>query len=312
MPEEINGTNRGADRFDIKNRSLRILLITAVSNMKVERVFNRVLRRLVTASVCLLISLPAIAHDHESTAELIIQALAGDHRSDKNKARDRYRHPLETLTYFGLKPNMTVVEISPGGGWYTEILAPVLKDHGKFYAAGFDPESNIDFFKKSVKRFESKLASNDVYSNVQVTILAAPHKTNIAPEGSADMVLTFRNIHNWMSAGTADDVYAAMYKALKPGGILGVVEHRGNPEVEQDPKAESGYVNQDYAIALAEKAGFKFVGNSEVNANPKDSKDHPKGVWTLPPSLRLGDVDKEKYLAIGESDRYTLKFIKPK
>jgi len=156
---------------------------------------------------------------------------------------------------------------------------------------------------------------NDVksglYGKVKITVLAPPDKTAIAPAGSADMVLTFRNIHNWMAAGTADQVFAAMFAALKPGGVLGVVEHRGNPAVPQDPKAKSGYVNQDYAIRLAEKAGFKFVEGSEINANPRDTKDHPKGVWTLPPTFALEDEDRAKYLAIGESDRFTLKFVKP-
>ena len=264
---------------------------------------------IIFASILCLFLSPAFASDVNISS--LKEIIEGDHRSDKNRARDQYRNPVETLSFFGIKDDMTVVEISPGGGWYTEILAPFLKDKGTFYAAGFDPVSKIEFFSKNAKRFTEKMASDEVYKNVRVTILAAPDKTDIAPEGSADMVLTFRNIHNWMSAGTADDVYSAMFKALKPGGILGVVEHRGNPEVEQDPKAESGYVNQDYAIALAEKAGFEFVSSSEVNANPKDGADHPKGVWTLPPSLRLGEEDKEKYLTIGESDRFTLKFVKP-
>lgn len=259
-----------------------------------------------------LLALPVLANAHDEVTPLIKEVLAGDHRSDKNKARDQYRHPLETLTFFGIKPDMTVVEISPGGGaWYTEVLAPLLKDKGQFYAAGADPESSIGFFQKTAKKFREKMQSNDVYSNVKTVPFAPPQKSEIAPAGSADMVLTFRNIHNWMSAGTTDDVYAAMYAALKPGGILGVVEHRGNPEVEQDPKAGTGYVNQDVAIAQAEKAGFKLVATSEVNANPKDNADHPEGVWTLPPRLKLEDKDKDKYLAIGESDRFTLKFVKP-
>ena len=156
------------------------------------------------------------------------------------------------------------------------------------------------------------MASSEIYSKVNITVLEPPKQTTIAPAGSADRVLTFRNIHNWMNAGTADDVFAAMYTALKPGGILGVVEHRGDPNVAQDPKAGSGYVNQDYAIKLAEKAGFKFVASSEINANPKDTKNYKKGVWTLPPTLALKDQDRDVYLAIGESDRFTLKFVKPK
>jgi len=248
----------------------------------------------------------------DDTAAALNKILTGEHRSADNKARDQYRHPIETLGFFGIKPEMTVVEIFPGGGWYTEILAPFLKDKGNYYAAGNDPQSSSEFSRKSAKAFKDKMdASKDHYGKVNITILAPPDKTAIAPAGMADMVLTFRNIHNWMAAGTADDVFNAMYKALKPGGTLGVVEHRGNPNIPQDPKAESGYVNQDYAITLAEKAGFKFVASSEINANPKDTKDHPKGVWTLPPTLRLKDEDRDKYLAIGESDRMTLKFVKP-
>jgi len=266
---------------------------------------NAVATTIITA--LMLFTAPAYSSDARLT-----DAVSGDHRSTANKARDLHRHPAETLDFFGIKPNMTVVEIFPGGGWYTEILAPYLKDNGKLYAAGFDPESSRAFFKKSAAGFKEKMQSNDIYSQVDITVLAPPAKTTIAPAGSADMVLTFRNIHNWMKGGYTDDVYKAMFKALKPGGILGVVEHRGNPNTPQDPKAESGYVNQAHAIWLAEKSGFKFIGSSEINANANDSKDHPKGVWTLPPTFRMKDKDREKYLAIGESDRMTLKFVKPK
>jgi len=237
--------------------------------------------------------------------------LSADHRTPAYKQRDQFRHPLETLSFFGIKDNMTVVEIFPGGGWYTEILAPYLKDNGSFYAANNNPESKSEFARKSAARFKAKMASNAVYDKVNISVLEVPAKTEIAPPGTADMVLTFRNIHNWMKGGYAEDVFNAMYTALKPGGILGVVEHRGNPNIQQDPKAGSGYVNQSYAIQLAEKAGFKFVSSSEINANAKDSKDHPKGVWTLPPTLAMQATDRQKYLAIGESDRFTLKFVKP-
>ncbi len=257
----------------------------------------------------LIITLPAFAADSAAALKTVIN---GDQRSADNKARDRYRHPLETLGFFGIKPDMTVVEIFPGGGWYTEILAPLLKDRGSYYAAGTDPDSESRYARRTARRFKEKMESNKaVYGKVNITVLAPPGKTAIAPPGSADMVLTFRNIHNWMNGGYADEVFTAMYKALKPGGILGVVEHRGNPNVPQDPKAKSGYVSQDYAIGLAEKAGFKFVAGSKVNANPKDTKDYPKGVWTLPPTLTLKNEDRDKYLGIGESDRFTLKFIKP-
>lgn len=252
------------------------------------------------------------AGDSKSSDTSSLEAvLEMDHRTPSYKARDKYRHPVETLQFFELEPDMTVVEIFPGGGWYTEILAPYLKDKGTFYAAGNDPKSHSLYSRKSAKRFKEKMDSNPVYSQVILSVLEPPGKTDIAPASSVDRVLTFRNIHNWMKAKVADRVFNAMYKALKPGGILGVVEHRGNPDVKQDPKAKSGYVNQAYAIQLAEKAGFKFVGSSEINANPKDSKDHPKGVWTLPPTLAMKKKNRDHYLAIGESDRFTLKFVKP-
>ncbi len=259
-------------------------------------------------SALALITTPA--HAADDTTAALSKVLAGEHRSAENKARDKYRHPIETLEFFEVKPDMTVVEIFPGGGWYTEVLAPFLKDKGTYYAAGNDPESHSKFSRQSAKSFQEKMASSDIYSKVNITVLEPPKHTTVAPAGSADRVLTFRNIHNWMKAGTADAVFAAMYKALKPGGILGVVEHRGDASVEQDPEAGSGYVNQDYAIALAEKAGFKFVASSEINANPKDTRNYKKGVWTLPPTLALKDKDKDVYLAIGESDRFTLKFVK--
>ncbi len=261
-------------------------------------------------SLLMTVTFPALGGDNTDAA--LRSVLEGEHRSDKHKARDQYRHPIETLSWLGIKDDMSVVETFPGGGWYSEILAPFLKDSGIFYAAGNDPDSNVKFFRKSAKRFKEKMESNkEAYGKVKITVLAPPDNTDIAAEGTVDMVLTFRNIHNWMKGGYADNVYSAMYKALKPGGILGVVEHRGNPQTEQDPKANSGYVNQDYAIKLAEKAGFIFVDSSEINANPKDTKDYPKGVWTLPPTLTLGSEDRDKYLEIGESDRMTLKFKKP-
>ena len=266
--------------------------------------------------VGVLLAIPVVVgaeHHEESDSTAALQAVvAGSHRSDTDKARDQYRHPVETLTWFGIKDDMTVVEVTPGGGWYTDILAPFLKEHGTYYAAGFDPDSDVEYMKKGAQRFKEKLAAKpEVFGQTKVTVLAAPNKTEIAPAGSADMVLTFRNVHNWMSQGQGEAVFKAMYVALKPGGILGVVEHRGKPDVPQDPKAAAGYVREDEVIKMAEQAGFKLVDRSEINANPKDTKDYPQGVWTLPPVLRLKDVDKDKYLAIGESDRMTLKFEKP-
>lgn len=248
----------------------------------------------------------------ESADPALMAVIAGDHRSAANKARDRYRHPAETLTFFGLKPDMTVVEVWPAGGWYTEILGPYLRKSGKYYAAGWDPEAKAEFIRQGLKAFSDKLAARpDLYAGTEMTVLSPPGKTAIAPPGTADMVLTFRNIHNWMGSGTAEKVFAAMYTALKPGGVLGVVEHRAKTDVPQDPKAASGYVREDYAIALGQKAGFVLEERSGINANPKDTKDYEKGVWTLPPTYAEGEKDKDKYTAIGESDRFTLRFRKP-
>ncbi|MDO8844356.1 MAG: methyltransferase [Methylicorpusculum sp.] len=240
------------------------------------------------------------------------QAIEGTHRSAENKARDRYRHPEETLRFFDVQNTMTVVELSPGAGWYTEILAPYLKDKGMLYAAHFSETAKIPYFIKSLTDFKSKLAANpEIYGAVELTALQPPEFTNIAPEGSCDRALTFRNVHNWMKDGQAEAVFAAAYKALKPGGIFGVVEHRSLPDATLDRQITSGYVSENQVITYAEKAGFKLLEKAEINANPKDTKDHPMGVWTLPPALKLGQQNRAHYLDIGESDRMTLKFIKP-
>lgn len=250
----------------------------------------------------------------ESGISLWEEILNSGHRSDKNKARDQYRHPQETLEFFGINPGMTVVEISPGGGWYTEVLSPVLGPNGKLYAAHFDPNSDVEYYRNGRAKFERKMdVESDVYGNVEITTFQPPKMFDIAPAGSADAVLTFRNVHNWLRGGRESTVagFKGMYKALKPGGILGVVEHRLPASMEQDEKATSGYMHEKFVIELAKDAGFELVDSSDVNANPKDTADHPKGVWTLPPSLRLGDENKDKYLKVGESDRMTLKFVKP-
>lgn len=241
------------------------------------------------------------------------QAMGGEHRSDKNIARNQYRHPEQTLSFFGLKADMTVVEVWPGGGWYTEILAPTLKDQGQYYAAGFSlvAKRTPNWRKNYQRKFEEKLKQYpNLYSKTHITDLSIPERPEIAPAGTADLVLTFRNVHNWMKGDYAQDVFNSMFKALKPGGILGVVEHRAKSGTRLEDMITSGYVTEEHVIKLAKTAGFKLQDKSEVNANLKDSGQHPKGVWTLPPSLRLGEKDREKYLAIGESDRMTLKFIK--
>ncbi|WP_286264706.1 class I SAM-dependent methyltransferase [Thalassotalea atypica] len=252
----------------------------------------------------------AYAHgdkEHATKMNQLSAAIAGDHRSDKNKARDMYRHPKETLEFFGFHSAMTVVEITPGGGWYTEILAPALKGKGKLYGAQYPDTGEDNYFSKSRKNLEKKLASNAVFSEVELTDFVPRKESTLAPAGTADLVLTFRNLHNWKDAGV-EQVFKDAYKALKAGGVLGVVEHR-LPE-GSDPEKSRGYVSQSKTIAQAKAAGFKLAAKSEINANPKDLAQYK--VWTLPPALANGEKDKEKYLAIGESDRMTLKFVKPK
>jgi predicted methyltransferase len=256
---------------------------------------------------------PALAQKAPADVAAKIEAAAnGAHRSDANKARNQYRHPVETLTFFGLKPSMTVVEISPGAGWYTEVIAPVLNGKGRYIAAHNNPMGSPGGQRQRTAFIEKVTASPDVYGKVAVTSFGKGIEGNIAAPGSADMVLTFRNVHNWMGAGFAPEAFKAFYAALKPGGVLGVVEHR-MPEdrPDTDDARRSGYVKTSEVIRMAEAAGFKLAGQSEANANPKDTADHPKGVWTLPPNFALGDTDRAKYAAIGESDRMTLKFVKP-
>jgi predicted methyltransferase len=248
----------------------------------------------------------------ETSAATLDRILAGEQRPASERERDAFRHPKETLLFFGLQPQMQVVEIWPEPGWYTEIIAPLVKDQGKYYAALAAPRPDNAYVSARTKAYQERFAAHpELYGKIELTTLAADAR-DIAPPGSVDMVVTFRNIHNWMAGGWAPQAFAAMFKALKPGGILGVVEHRGNPELPQDPKAKSGYVREDDAIRLIESQGFVLVAQSEINANPKDTKDYPQGVWTLPPVYRLGDKDKATYAAIGESDRFTLKFVKPK
>jgi predicted methyltransferase len=253
----------------------------------------------------------AASSSRQSTAAALTGLLAADYRPEENRARDRYRHPKETLLFFGIRPEMSVLEVWPEPGWYTEVIAPLVRDKGKYYAAviAADPESK--YLSQRLDKYRQKLAERpDLYDHVAVVTFPADGSDAVAP-ASVDMVVTFRNIHNWMSRGTTAQAFATMYRALRPGGVLGVVEHRGNPAVAQDPQAKSGYVNEDYAIKLIEAQGFRLVGKSEVNANSRDTKDYEQGVWTLPPTYRLGDKDHDKYAAIGESDRFTLRFVKP-
>ncbi|HEX6398590.1 MAG TPA: hypothetical protein VFZ95_14290 [Steroidobacteraceae bacterium] len=254
---------------------------------------------------------PAPRPRDRATAAAIERVLGGGHRSAENRARDPYRHPLDTLLFFGIKPQMTVAEVWPGpDGWYTEILAPLLADNGKLYVARMPAAPGNEFVTASLARFSGKLGARpDLYGKVSMTTLG-PTDSEIAPPGSCDLVVTFRNIHNWMNLGYAKQAFDAMNRALKPGGILGVVEHRADPARPQDPRAANGYVNEEYAIQLIESAGFELVERSDINANPRDTKDYEQGVWTLPPTLRQGNRDRAKFEEIGESDRFTLRFRK--
>lgn len=256
---------------------------------------------------------PTLAQTQQADiGALVDKVLASDHRSERNRARDVYRHPRETLVFFGLRPDMHVAEVWPGGGWYAEVLAPLLREKGRYYAAHYHINDNTHrFYRNSQREFVEKLAQRpDVYDKVVVTGLLPPH-LDMAPKGTLDLVLTFRNVHNWTQEGFDAPMFRAFFDALKPGGVLGVVEHRARDGTTLADMKRSGYMTEAYVITLAQTAGFRLEAKSEVNANPRDTKDHPRGVWTLPPTLRLGDTDRAKYLEIGESDRMTLKFVKP-
>lgn len=265
------------------------------------------------ATAALLAAAPARAADTEDLA--LKAAIAGSQRPPANVARDPARHPYETLSFFGLKPTQTVVELTPGGGWYTEILAPYLRDKGQLILAADDPASTSAYSQRSAARLKAKLeAQPAVYDKVQVGVLdAGAGKMQYAKPGSVDLVLTFRNVHNWVQLGdaTTTAVFKSAFDALKTGGVLGVVDHRLPAGRVQTPKADSGYLHEAYVIRMAESAGFKLAAKSEVNANPKDTADHEGGVWSLPPTYGLKDKDRARFEAIGESDRMTLKFVKP-
>ena len=270
---------------------------------------------LIVASAAIAIAVPAAAMQHDGhaghtaakAADPIAAAVAAPTRTPANLARDAYRHPAQTLAFFGVKPGDTVVELWPGGGWYTEILAPLTKaGGGTLYVAA--P------WEKGLNRVKAKQAeSADVYGAVKLAEFPNAGTNPKVPDGSADVVLTFRNVHNWRFDGT-DNTAAAfkqIFAMLKPGGTLGVVDHRLNEKDDAAKEEKSGYMKESSIIAFAEAAGFKLAARSEINANPRDTKDYEKGVWTLPPVLTEGDKDRARYVAIGESDRMTLKFVKP-
>jgi predicted methyltransferase len=252
-------------------------------------------------------SSPAIAAATADPALALV--IASKDRDPAFVARDAARHPAEELNFFGLRPDMTVVELWPGGGYWTEILGPYLARSGHYYVAL--PSSKDEEETEGVKKWRARVAAHkERMGQVKETMLGPGHY-EVAPANSADLILTFRNLHNWVGDGIAGDVLAGCFRALKPGGILGIEDHRGRDDKPQDPKAKSGYLRQDYAIELARKAGFEYVGSSEINANPKDTKDWADGVWTLPPTLSQGDKDRARYMAIGEADNFVLKFRKP-
>lgn len=269
---------------------------------------------ILVASTALALAVPAaVLADHHGgghaakPGDAIAAAVAAPTRTPANLARDAYRHPAETLAFFGVKPGDTVVELWPGGGWYSEILAPLAKaGGGTLYVAA--P------WERGLNRFKTKQAENaDVYGAVKLAEFPNAGTNPKVPDGSADVVLTFRNVHNWRfdGADNTSNAFKQIFAMLKPGGTLGVVEHRLNESDDAAKEEKSGYMKESSIIAFAEAAGFKLAGRSEINANLKDTKDYPKGVWTLPPNLAEGDTDRAKYVAIGESDRMTLKFVKP-
>ena len=248
----------------------------------------------------------ALANDQSGLAQL----LTAPYRTQANVVRDGHRHPVETLTFFGVKDNSTVVKILPGSrGYYLEILAPFLKAKGLYIAANRDENAAPQYLADHQKFLARLKEDPEVFAKVQVTKFNAD-RHEIAPAGGADFVLTFRNLHNWIERNEIDGALRAFHKALKPGGVLGVVDHRGRTDIPQEAQMKFGYVREDVAIKLMEKAGFKLAGSSQVNNNPKDTKDYPDGVWTLPPSFRLGDKDRARYQAIGESDRFTHRYVK--
>lgn len=257
--------------------------------------------------------LPAISHGAQTntiSAPQYAEVLAGNWRAPANSARDVYRHPQQTLQFFGLRPQQTLIEITPGGGWYSEVLAPLLKPQGHYIAALQTPASG-EYFKTAADSLRHKFSADpERYAQARF-VEFDPKAPVLGPANSADVLLTFRNVHNWVVADTAPSLFQAFFKVLKPGGVLGVVDHRAKDGASLEDIKHSGYLTTAYVVQLATDAGFVLDGQSEINANPKDTKDYPEGVWTLPPALKLGDKDKARYLAIGESDRMTLHFIKP-
>lgn len=239
--------------------------------------------------------------------------LAGPQRTEAERARDIHRHPRETLAFFGLTDSMTVIELAPGQGWYTAILAPYLHDHGKLFITAATADAPPEAQANTKALMDRLMKNPTMFDRVTPVVADIKKDYSLGPDGTADMVLTFRNLHGWIRDGVMDKVFKSAFAVLKAGGTLGVVEHRApvGASTDQEVIAKTGYVPEALAIDLATKAGFVLAAKSEINANPKDTKDHPNGVWSLPPTYQGGDVDKAKFAAIGESDRMTLRFKKP-
>ena len=288
--------------------------VTLNKQEKDNRILNGLKVSVVIVSIAALVTLAAcsqqVSKQQASIPGYFQEAIEAPSRSPKYVQRDVYRHPIETLNFFNIKPTDTVVEIWPGDGWYSEVLAPLLQSQGQLIAAHFPEQSQIKYYERSRAKFNKKM-QQPAYNKVQVSSFHPPKQLNIAKAGSADKVLTFRNVHNWMKSGAEQAAFKAFFTVLTPGGYLGVVEHRAHEGTSLTQQIKSGYVTESYVKQLAQEAGFMFVASSEVNANIKDTKNYPNGVWSLPPSLRIADENKAAQLAIGESDRMTLLFKKP-
>ena len=260
----------------------------------------------------------AMGSEVESNIEVITPILNSDHRSEENKARDAFRHPQKIIEFYDIKPSDTVLEVWPGNGWYSEILGPYLKDKGQLVAATFginnenSKDKRLAFWTKIAIEYREKMSDEELYGEVIFTEFEPPERLDVAEVDSIDKALIIRSLHIWDEVGQMQQGLQSVFKALKPGGVLGVVQHRSTQISDFASSAPEGYLAENYVIQAAENAGFELVASSDINSNPKDTKDYPKGVYTLPPTLAMGALDQDKYISIGESDRMTLKFVKPK
>ncbi|MBL4835053.1 MAG: class I SAM-dependent methyltransferase [Pseudomonas sp.] len=290
---------------------MRHFLVGAVCVMGLLGAGSVVAQTAETSAAPLSTTQPPVLNFEETAA--IRNAVGSTTRSISNIMRDAHRNPQATLEFFGIRGDHTVVEIWPGAGWYSEVLAPLLHEEGKLIAAHFPADSDVEFFQKSRADYERMLQRRDVYDVVEMATLDYDPANPIVEPGTADRVVTFRNVHNWLAAGMDETrtVFAKMFDVLKPGGMLGLVEHRARPGVELQEMIDTGYVSEELITELALEAGFELVSRSAINQNPQDMRDHPEGVWSLPPTLREGQENRIHYMGVGESDRMTLLFVKP-